>query len=57
MEEHAFDVYTIDTKVINIDKTYNLVKRTEAPLSLRDAISKAQEYESEGHVIELRKVS
>lgn len=57
MKDHSFDVYSIDTKVINIDKSYNLVKRTDTPLSLRDAVSKAQQYESEGHVIELRKVS
>ena len=57
MAQNQFDVYSIDTKVINIDKTYNLVKRTEAPLSLHAAVSKAREYEAEGHVIELRKVS
>ena len=57
MEEHAFDVYSIDTKVINIDKSHNLEKRTEAPLSLHDAVSKATELESQGHVIMLEKVS
>lgn len=57
MEEHAFDVYSIDTKVINIDKSHNLEKRTEVPLSLRDAVSKATELESQGHVIMLEKVS
>ena len=57
MAQNQFDVYSIDTKVINIDKTYNLVKRTDTPLSLHAAVSKAREYEDQGHVIELRKVS
>ena len=57
MAQNQFDVYSIDTKVINIDKTYNLVKRTDTPLSLHAAVSKAREYELQGHVIELRKVS
>ncbi len=57
MEDHQFIVYSIDTKVINIDKSRNVEKRTEVPLSLRDAVSKATELESQGHVIMLERVS
>ena len=52
-----FDNYSIDTKIINIDKTWNLEKRTEAPLSIHAAVSLATKLERQGHIIELRKVS
>ena len=57
MEEHAFDVYSIDTKVINIDKSHNLEMHGSASLSLRDAVLRQTELESQGHVIMLEKVS
>ena len=57
MESYDTLVYSIDTKIINIDKSYRLEKRTEAPLRISDAVSLATKLESEGHVIMLEKVS
>jgi hypothetical protein len=53
---HLFNVYSIDTKVINIDKSYNLVKRTESPVSLSEADRILSELQSQGHVVELRRM-
>ena len=55
--ERLYEVWSIDTKIINIDRTHNLEKRTEAPLKISDAVSKAVKLEGQGHIIELRKVS
>ena len=55
--ESLYEVWSIDTKIINIDRTHNLEKRTEAPLKISDAVSKAVKLEGQGHIIELRKVS
>ena len=52
-----YDIYSIDTKIINIDRSHNLEKRTKAPLSITQAISLAVKLEGQGHIIELRKVS
>ncbi len=52
-----YDIYSIDTKITNIDGSHNLVKRTEKPLELTEAISKAAKLEKMKHIIELRKVS
>ena len=52
-----YDIYSIDTKITNIDGSHNLVKRTEKPLKLTEAISKAAKLEKMKHIIELRKVS
>ena len=38
--ESLYEVWSIDTKIINIDRTHNLEKRTEAPLKISDAVSK-----------------
>ena len=55
--ESLYEVWSIDTKIINIDRTHNLEKRTEAPLRITAAVSKAVKLEGQGHIIELRKVS
>ena len=52
-----YDIYSIDTKITNIDGSHNLEKRTETPLELTEAISLAAKYERLKHIIELRKVS
>ena len=55
--ESLFEIHTIDTKLINIDGSYELVLRTKTPLKLAEAAAVACEYEIKGHVIEYRKVS
>ena len=57
MEGYMFNVYSIDTKITNIDGSHNLEKRTAAPLKLHRAVSLATKLEGQGHIIELRKVS
>lgn len=52
-----YDIYSIDTKITNIDGSHNLEKRTKAPLSISEAVSAAVKLETKGHIIELRKVS
>lgn len=51
-----FDIYTIDTKITNIDGSHTLEKRTETPLSLLEAQKMASELFKEGHVVEFRAV-
>ena len=46
-----YDIYSIDTKITNIDGSHNLVKRTEKPLELTEAISKAAKLEKMKHII------
>lgn len=53
---HLYEVYSIDTKVINIDKSHNLVKRTASPVSLSEADRMLSELRSKGHVVELRRM-
>ena len=48
--ESLYEVWSIDTKIINIDRTHNLEKRTEAPLKISDAVSKAVKLEGQGHI-------
>jgi len=57
MESYAFDIYSIDKKITNIDGSHNLEKRTKAPLTLHQAVSLATKLEGQGHIIEFRKVS
>jgi hypothetical protein len=59
MEDTAlrtFDIYTIDTKVTNIDGSHALEKRTEKPLSLLEAQKEASKWFKKGHVVEFRAV-
>ena len=49
-----FDIYTIDTKITNIDGSHALEKRTETPLSLLEAQKMASELFKEGHIVEFR---
>jgi len=51
------DVYSIDTKVTNIDGSHTVVKRTEKPVSLSEALRLCAELEEYKHVVELRKAS
>ena len=53
---HLYEVYSIDTKVINIDKSHNLVKRTASPVSLSEADRMLSELRSKGHIVELRRM-
>ena len=57
MRNNMYEVYSIDTKITNIDKSHNLERRTEAPVSIHSAVSVATKLERLGHIIELRKVS
>ena len=52
-----YEVYSIDTKIINIDRSHNLEKRTKAPLRLHRAVSLATKLERKGHVTMIEKVS
>jgi hypothetical protein len=54
---NTVDVYSIDTKVTNIDGSHELLKRTEKPVSLREALRVCAELEEAQHVVELRKAS
>ena len=49
-----FDIYTIDTKITNIDGSHTLEKRTETPVSLLEAQKIASQMFKEGHVVEFR---
>lgn len=51
------DVYSIDTKVTHIDGSHDLVKRTDKPVSLSEALEVCKTLERYKHVVELRKVS
>ena len=51
-----FDIYTIDTKITNIDGSHALEKRTETPLSLLEAQKLAYEMFQEAHIVEFRVV-
>ena len=51
------NVYSIDTKVTNIDGSHTVVKRTEKPVSLSEALRLCAELEEYQHVVELRKAS
>lgn len=51
------DVYSIDTKVTNIDGSHELLKRTVKPVSLSEALRLCAELEEYKHVVELRKAS
>lgn len=53
---HLYEVYSIDTKIVNIDKSHNLVKRTASPVSLSVADKMLSELQSKGHVVELRRM-
>ena len=53
---YLFNVYSIDTKIVNIDKSHNLVKRTEKPVSLSVADKMLSELQSKGHIVELRRM-
>ncbi len=52
-----YEIFTIDPKIINIDKTHNLERRTKAPLKLTEAHRVAIKYADKGHIVEYRKVS
>ena len=55
--ESLYEIWSIDKKIVNIDGSHNLEKRTKAPLRITEAISKAVSLEGQGHIIELRRVS
>ena len=57
MESYAFDIYSIDKKITNIDGSHNLEKRTKVPLELTEAHAVALKYSRLGHIIEYRKVA
>jgi len=54
---NTVDVYSIDTKVTNIDGSHELLKRTEKSVCLREALRVCAELEEAQHVVELRKAS
>jgi len=51
-----FDVFSIDRKVIGLDRTVKspLEQRNDTPLSLMEASKLGSELNKEGHVVELR---
>ena len=57
MESYDTHVYSIDTKIIGIDRSRKLIKQTEAPLRLSEAIKLSTDLESKGHVMMLERVS
>ena len=57
MESYDTHVYSIDTKIIGIDRSRKLIKQTETPLRLSEAIKLSTDLESKGHVIMLERVS
>jgi hypothetical protein len=54
---NTVDVYSIDKKITRIAGTSMLEKRTETPLSLSEGLSLCRRLETEGHVVELRRIS
>ena len=55
--ESLYEIWSIDKKIVNIDGSHNLEKRTDAPLRITYAVSKAVKLEGQGHIIDLRRVS
>jgi len=51
------DVYSIDTKITNLDGSHRLEKRTPTPMSLTGALAVCKQLEREHHVVELRRAS
>jgi len=57
MKWNTVHVYSIDTKVVKIDGSHTLLKRTEKPVSLSEGLSICAELERYKHVVELRRAS
>lgn len=51
------DVYSINTKITNLDGSHALIKRTPIPMSLTGALAVCKQLEMEHHIVELRKAS
>jgi hypothetical protein len=57
MKWNTVHVYSIDTKVVKIDGSHTLAKRTEKPVSLSEALRLCSELERYKHVVEIRRAS
>ena len=54
---NTVEVYSISKDTVVRENTSRLTKRTPEPVSLSEGLRVCAEYESRGHVVELRKTS